>query len=450
MNNIDVSQINNSIQNDVNNVNQVQEVNPQVNNVVQDTLMNQQVNNVVDNQNVMLNTADVNDSFGNINMVNNSVNFVDNNVNQNLMVDNNNQVNNQSVNNDINSNVDEELVRAYVGEKYDKIKNSSFSLPTFFLGSLYLFYRKMYLYGWLMMLLGPLSFIGFIIFAIKFKDVYLKDVSKKVNKIKLKNSNLSNEELKNICSKKGGTSIGGVLLNTFGIFVVLIVIVILLTFVLGASMFAMIFGALGSGNVEIKPQINNGQNVIMDDSFMDDGILLSDASISGYGCFRDVCDITINDGIETTDYSFNARNVELFKKLNGYKDYLKVDIYYTENGEEKTIIGYKVFVKSSNEDISNVKNEDELRTKLGLYTLGTHTADLTLNKIGMLGAGFNENNESYSYITYTFVDDKNSEYEMDYKNPDQTMQLVEGNKYNVTFEVVEGSFGYEYNIKSIK
>lgn len=423
MNNIDVSQINNSIQNDVNNVNQVQEVNNV--NQVQDMVMNQQVNNVVDNQNVMPNTANVNDSFGNVNMVNNSVSSVDNNVNQNLMVDNNNQVNNQSINNDINSNVDEELVRAYVGEKYDKIKNSSFSLPTFFLGSLYLFYRKMYLYGWLMMLLGPLAFIGFIILAIKFKDVYLKDVSKKVNKIKLKNSNLSNEELKNICSKKGGTSIGGVLLNTFGIFVVLIVIVILLTFVLGASMFAMIFGALGSGNVEIKPSINNGQDVIMDDSseddsydYVDDSYDDNNSNQSANGSceqlhkaieYNKIFDITIPENFFESEYS---RSNYLGKEYSYYE-------YYYNKKDNIVQPGSCYF--SLQEDVSNsASNAKDLAVYRKDCQRGSEIKEVTINNINWYTLEYEGLGTNYIYITekdgniYEFQYNINEEKDYEY------------------------------------
>ena len=39
---------------------------------------------------------------------------------------------------------------------------------------------------------------------------------------------------------------------------------------------------------------------------------------------------------------------------------------------------------------------------------------------------------------------------MKYRNPDNSLNLTEGNNYTVTFEVVEGTFDHEFNIKSIK
>lgn len=45
---------------------------------------------------------------------------------------------------------------------------------------------------------------------------------------------------------------------------------------------------------------------------------------------------------------------------------------------------------------------------------------------------------------------KNIEYEMKYKNDNGSLKLTEGKQYTVTFEVSEGTFGYDFTIKSIK
>ena len=39
---------------------------------------------------------------------------------------------------------------------------------------------------------------------------------------------------------------------------------------------------------------------------------------------------------------------------------------------------------------------------------------------------------------------------MTYKNPNTALSLIEGNYYTVTFEVIEGTLDYEFNIKSIQ
>ena len=97
---------------------------------------------------------------------------------------------------------------------------------------------------------------------------------------------------------------------------------------------------------------------------------------------------------------------------------------------------------------SRNSTENELRDKIGLYSIGIHTDSLTLKNIGTTGFGY-ANDNSYTYTEYTFVDSKNNEYEMKYINNDDTLDLTEGQKYHVTFEVSEGTFDYEFTIKSI-
>lgn len=46
-------------------------------------------------------------------------------------------------------------------------------------------------------------------------------------------------------------------------------------------------------------------------------------------------------------------------------------------------------------------------------------------------------------------DDKANEYEIRYINPGD-LKLEENRKYKVTFDVSEGTFKYEYTIKSIE
>lgn len=197
---------------------------------------------------------------------------------------------------------------------------------------------------------------------------------------------------------------------------------------------------------EIDTNNNNNNN---NDNTNNNGTLVEDVIIRGHSCLGSTCNVSIEKSNNTTDYKLSVNNSELFIKLGNYSDYIKVNIYYTQEENEKTIVNYKIYNKYTNEDISSASNENELRDRIGLYSIGTHTESLKLTKIGIPGIG-NENDTSYTYINYTFVDNKNNEYEMQYKNPDSSLNLIEGNSYTVTFEVVEGTFDYEFNIKSIK
>ena len=150
--------------------------------------------------------------------------------------------------------------------------------------------------------------------------------------------------------------------------------------------------------------------------------------------------IKINSTINDSDF---------FNKLGDYKDYIKLNIYYVANKDTKTIVDYKIYLKSTNEEITDVKDENGLRDKIGLYSVGTHTDTFTLTEIGEPGFGFKDNN-SYTYTDYKFTNSKGTEFEMKYINDSNSLNLVEGNNYTVTFEVSEDTFGYDFTIKSVE
>ena len=182
------------------------------------------------------------------------------------------------------------------------------------------------------------------------------------------------------------------------------------------------------------------------------GTKLEDVSINGHMCMGQECSYNINGFDENSSYVYEAENSELFSELNNYDEYIKVNIYYKESKGEKVITGYEIFTKEDNKDISDVKDISQLREKIGLYSLGTQTDELTLKSIGTPGFGMTDS-ESYTYIDYEFENNAGKTFEMRYKfNNGQSsndLNLEIDKKYNVTFEVVEGTFDIEYNIKSV-
>lgn len=140
--------------------------------------------------------------------------------------------NNQTIqNNNIN---DDELIDAYIGPNATKLKNGTFSANTFFFGIFYILYRKMWIMGILLFVVNQIvefclpsfSFVISltlnIIISIEFKKIYLKHVIDEVNKIKQENPNISQEQLLQICKKKGGISILSILI--LGLLYVILVI----------------------------------------------------------------------------------------------------------------------------------------------------------------------------------------------------------------------------------
>lgn len=424
---------------------------------------NTQMNNAVPNGNsnsmsvnsVSNNNINIQPSMQSQNSSNTQMNSTIPNGNNNPMPVNsvsNNNVSTQQ--NTVLNQIDDELLIAFIGNNYKKITTSPFNFSGFFFTTLYMFYRKMFGYALIVFLLNlvvlnvinnPIITIAFnVIVGLLVNKIYLSYAKKKITIIKQSNQQKSTEELKAICVSKGGTSVGKIFIGLFiEIFIGFIVLGVMMIIGIGGAIEE--FFNFNNWNIIVNDESVTGNN-----SSKKDGTLVEDVIIDGYSCFNSKCNVSITDSTEnTTDYVLGINNSELIDVLSDYADYIKLNIYYTNKENKKTIVGYEIYLKSNNKDISSVKTENELRDEIGLYSAGTYTALFTLSKVGVPGVGFNDNT-SYTYISYTLVDSKNMEYEMKYIDDDGALELIEGNEYTVTFEVVEGVFGYEFTIKSIK
>ena len=133
-----------------------------------------------------------------------------------------------------NGSEDEYLLSSYIGPNYEKFKSGSFNFAAACLINLYFFYRKMYLIGFIIVVLNTtvsilfnLSFIVsiflFFILGVFTNQVYITHAKNKVKKIKEDNPNLSKEELTKLCVREGGTSLGSTLLGILTVLVVSLV-----------------------------------------------------------------------------------------------------------------------------------------------------------------------------------------------------------------------------------
>ncbi len=120
----------------------------------------------------------------------------------------------------------EDLLKAYIGKNYDKITGKGFNWAAFLFGGFYMFYRKMYLYGFILMVfldsvciyfmkVSELSLmvqlfillfylIVIVIVGSTFNAMYL---NKSVNKITELQNSISKDKLLEKCKKTGGTSL---------------------------------------------------------------------------------------------------------------------------------------------------------------------------------------------------------------------------------------------------
>lgn len=155
---------------------------------------------------------------------------VENKINTSIDMPTNTQNNNQTqqpINNtdmDVNAvrakaEREERLLKAFIGPNYNSIRNKGFNWSMLFWGPLYLFYRKMYLYGigWMiinfiisnyLLIFSYMSSLAIpIVAAIMFKELYLKYVKEEIGKIERANPGAPLEELERLCKNKGGVSL---------------------------------------------------------------------------------------------------------------------------------------------------------------------------------------------------------------------------------------------------
>lgn len=118
-----------------------------------------------------------------------------------------------------NNSLDDKLLMAFIGNNYEQIMQQKFSVPALFLSWIYTLYRKIYIPSIIGM--GAIILLGFlpsiiytiivfafvIVLGINFNKWYVAYAKKQVEKIKMSNQNINENELINICKKKGGTNI---------------------------------------------------------------------------------------------------------------------------------------------------------------------------------------------------------------------------------------------------
>lgn len=157
--------------------------------------------------------------------------------------------------NEVDTTKVSDLIELYVGNKYSKFANTSFNIWAFIFGGIYFFYRKMILYGLIEILAlvicstcieSELSYlIPFLINALGaflVNDLYLSYSRNKIQNIINKNENPDIRIMK--CMKKGGSSIGHIILG--------ILITILISLILAFS--------IGIDKVKKELNLNFGFN----------------------------------------------------------------------------------------------------------------------------------------------------------------------------------------------
>ena len=198
---------------------------------------------------------------------------------------------------------------SYMGPKADKLKSQSFNVFAFLLGPIYFAYRKLFLQGFLILMLmlvfpvlgtavgisalGALSLLVSILGGFLFPKMYRNEAARKVSMILSSNPNMPDEA----CRKAGGTSVGKALLMLL-LEIVLIVIVTVLSSVL----------AIGKVFTDVVETVSNGPETY-------DGMTVYDTSAK----LDEIVKFSVPDYFEDeTQDDFILKDATYEKKFNAY------------------------------------------------------------------------------------------------------------------------------------
>ena len=134
------------------------------------------------------------------------------------------------------------LVELYIGSQYYNFKKGSFSWCAFFLGPIYIAYRKMigvsiivyiinililFIFGSKWILYIPISLLFNLFLGLNFKKIYYDDCIEKVGKIKQENPEKGYNQLAEIVQIKGKTNILHAILTMLVLSTILTIIMLI-------------------------------------------------------------------------------------------------------------------------------------------------------------------------------------------------------------------------------
>lgn len=127
--------------------------------------------------------------------------------------------------------LDNQLMKDYIGPNYQNLIQGGFSLPAFLFGTYYFFYRKFWILGIISFVISCYAGIFGIIFTrlvggFIFKNSYIDFVKKKIKQYRFDYPNYSYRQLSGMCESSGGVSI------SFLIFPIILYIIIILIFIM--------------------------------------------------------------------------------------------------------------------------------------------------------------------------------------------------------------------------
>lgn len=290
--------------------------------------LNQQVQNINlgSTQNNNINNSPIQSPINESNIQNNLVQPSYNNPNIGSITNTNYQeinqqppatnVNYQGLNQQSNTTSfdNDELLKSFIGNNYEKITSRPFNFAGFFFTFFYMFYRKMFLYGLILFIIELITvheIIGFIIamiinllIGLFINKLYIHYANKKIKKIKEQNPQKTIDEVKQVCTIKGGTSVGQLILGIFIVGAITFILAILIVITSPLRYFNF------KNNHKYIPENNYSENNTYE------GVLISDLSAIPADEFSvdipSVFKTESEDKRAQYDYSYDGNTGEVF------------------------------------------------------------------------------------------------------------------------------------------
>lgn len=234
---------------------------------------------------------------------------------------------------DHDKELDEELLKAFIGNNYEKLTTRQFNISAFFFTGAYMFYRKLTGYAILYFLLVliiqgifkmiPISIVFNILVGLFFNKFYINYAKKRVNKIKNANVHRQPKDIKLICMKSGGVSVGNIFLGLL----LEIIITFLLAFALMYAGMSFLSSNMDSIMESFNKKLQDGiNNIDFNATGEYDGTTVTDTTLIMKDEFIMSVPGVFTNNSETFNYSYSFKEEEsdfnkcefTFESIKGY------------------------------------------------------------------------------------------------------------------------------------
>ena len=296
---------------------------------------------------------------------------------------------------DHDKELDEELLKAFIGNNYEKLTTRQFNISAFFFTGAYMFYRKLTGYAILYFLLVliiqgifkviPISIVFNILVGLFFNKFYVNYAKKRVNKIKNANVHRQPKDIKLICMKSGGVSVGNIFLG--------LLLEIIITFLLA---FALMYAGMSflSSNMDsimelFNKKIQDGiNNIDFNATGEYDGATITDTTLIMKDEFIMSVPGVFTNNSETFNYSYSFKEEE--------SDFNKCEFTF--------------------ESIKGYSTSESLIKQMAKYYKNDIDIDVTKNTINNLDWYWFKTKDSFSTVYYYGVVKNNKVYLLKYED----------------------------------